>query len=73
MGLLVNGKMDPVSLELKNGTKTIYRKTVINTQSTQRNLIKEVQILCELGVPEWQPESKWASQSFIGPKTNKKP
>jgi hypothetical protein len=34
-------------------------------------IIKEVEILCKLGVLERQPASEWASPSFIIPKKDK--
>jgi hypothetical protein len=40
-------------------------------KSTKKTIIKEVERLCQLGVLERQPASKWALPSFIIPKTDK--
>ncbi len=42
-----------------------------SAQSPQRNIIKEVERLCKLGVLERQPASEWALPSFIIPKKDK--
>ena len=41
------------------------------THTHKETFTKELNRLCELGVLEWQPESEWASPSFIVPKKTK--
>jgi len=67
-GTLGEWETDPVSLELKPGIKPYAGKPYPIPRSQRDTLKKEVQRLCELGVLKWQPESEWASQSFIMPK-----
>ncbi len=38
---------------------------------TEEVIMKKIQRLCVLGVPEWQPSSEWAEPLFIQPKKNK--
>ena len=64
-GTLGEWDTDPVSLELKPDVKPYAGKPYPVPRSHRDTLIKEVQRLCDLGVLKWQPESEWASQSFI--------
>ena len=70
-GTLGEWETDPVSLELKPGIKPYAGKPYPIPRSQRDTLKKEVQRLCDLGVIKWQPESEWASQSFILPKKDK--
>ena len=67
-GTLGEWDTEPVSLELKEGAKPYAGKPYPIPRIHRETLKKEVERLCELGVLKWQPESEWASQSFIVPK-----
>ena len=56
--------------QAEGGCKAISWKAVSNSKSHKETLKKELQRLCELRVLKWQPESDWASPSFIVPKQN---
>jgi hypothetical protein len=60
-----------VSLELKESTKPCHGKTYPVPISCKETTIKELNRLCGLGVLEFQPESEWASPSFITPKKDR--
>ena len=64
------GKWDtkPVLFELKEGAKPYHGRAYPVPHAHKETLKKELNRLCELGVLEWQPESEWASPSFIVPK-----
>ena len=57
----------PVSFELKEGTKSYHGRPFPVPKSHKETTMKELNRLCELGVLEFQPASEWAS-SFIIPK-----
>ncbi len=69
-GTLGNQDTKPVSLKLKEGAKPYHGRQFPTLRAHKETLKKEVQRLCELGVLKWQPESEWASPSFIVPKQN---
>jgi hypothetical protein len=54
-----------MSLELKEGAKPYHGKAYPVPQSRKETTIKELNRLIKLGVLEFQPESEWASPSFI--------
>jgi len=58
----------PVSLKRKEGAKPYHVRPFPTPKVHQSTLRKEVERLCKLGVLKWQPESEWASPSFILPK-----
>ncbi len=61
---------EPISLKLKEGAKPCLCRPFLTPNAHKEMLKTEVQMLCELGVLKWQPESEWASPSFIVPKQN---
>ena len=69
-GTLGDWNTELVSLELKEGAKPYHGRLFPTPKAHVETLKKEVQRLCELGVLKWQPESEWASPSFIVPKQN---
>ena len=62
---LGNWNTEPVSFELKEGTKPYHGRPVPIPKSHKETTMKELNRLCELGVLEFQPASEWASPSFI--------
>ena len=67
-GTLGEWNTEPVHLELKEGAKPFHGRPFPVPKIHKNTLIKELNRLCELGVLEFQPESEWASPSFIIPK-----
>ena len=67
-GTLGDWDTEPVSFELKEGAKPYHGRAYPVPHAHKETLKKELNRLCELGVLEWQPESEWASPSFIVPK-----
>ena len=70
-GTLGDWDTEPVSFELKEGAKPYHGRAYPVPHAHKETLKKELNRLCELGVLEWQPESEWASPSFIVPKKTK--
>ncbi|KAL3784137.1 hypothetical protein HJC23_005795 [Cyclotella cryptica] len=64
-GTLGDWNTEPVSFKLKEGAKPYHGKAYPVPKSRKETTIKELNRLCELGVVEFQPESEWASPSFI--------
>ena len=67
-GTLGDWNTEPVSFELKEGTKPYHGRPFPVPKSRKATTIKELKRLCDLGVLEFQPASEWASPSFIIPK-----
>ena len=67
-GTLDNWNTEPVSFELKEGTKPCHGRPLPIPKSRKETTMKELNRLCELGVLEFQPASEWASPFFIIPK-----
>jgi hypothetical protein len=68
-GTLGDWKLPPVSFELKEGMKPYHgRPYPILHKHKAVVLMKEIKRLCNIGVLEWQPSSRWASPTFIIPK-----
>ena len=57
-GTLGDWNTEPMSLELKEGTKPYHGKAYPVPQSRKETTIKELNRLYRLGVLEFQPESK---------------
>ncbi len=55
---------EPVSFELKDGTKPYHGRTFPILKSHKETTMKELNRLCELGVLEFQPAAEWASPFF---------
>jgi hypothetical protein len=70
-GTLGEWNTEPVHLELKEGAKPFHGRPFRVPKIHKKTLIKELNGLCDLGVLEFQPESEWASPSFIIPKKDK--
>ena len=71
-GTLGDWKTTPVSFELKEGAKPFHARRAFPVPKVYyETLRKEVDRLCEIGVLKRQPESEWASNTFIIPKKNK--
>ena len=64
-GTLGDWNTETVSFELKEGAKPYHGKAYPVPKSRKETTIKELNRLCKLGVVEFQPESEWASPSFI--------
>jgi hypothetical protein len=56
---------------LKEGASPSHGQAFPGTKIYKDNLIKEVERLCKLGVPEQKHTAEWALSSFIIPKINK--
>ncbi|MCP4748108.1 MAG: hypothetical protein GY874_18535, partial [Desulfobacteraceae bacterium] len=67
-GTLRNWQTEPVSFKLKPGTTPFHGKAYPIPHVHLQTLKKEFERLCELGVLEPQPDSEWASPTFIIPK-----
>jgi hypothetical protein len=70
-GTLGDWKTKPVSFQLKEVVSPYHGQAFSVPKVLKKTIIKEVERLCQLGVLERQPASKWASPSFIIPKKNK--
>ncbi len=64
-------KTKPVSFQLKEGVSPYHGRAFPVPKIHKDTIKKEVERLCKLGVLERQPESEWASPSFIIPKKDK--
>ena len=64
-GTLGDWNTELMSFELKEGAKPYHGKAYPVPKSRKETTIKELNRLCDLGVLEFQPESEWASPSFI--------
>jgi hypothetical protein len=67
-GTLGDWKLPPVSFELKEGMKMYQGRPYPVLHKHKALLMKEIKWLCNIGVLEWQPLSRWASLTFIIPK-----
>ena len=67
-GTLGDWKLPPVTFELKEGATLYHGRAYPIPQIHKAVLMKEINRLCEIGVLEWQPSSRWASPTFIIPK-----
>ena len=67
-GTLGDWKTEPVSFDLKEGSKSYNGRAYTITQKHNATVKTEVKRLCKIGVLEWQAASDWASPSFIQPK-----
>jgi hypothetical protein len=64
-GTLGDWKLPPVSFELKEGMKPYHGRPYPIPHKHKAVLIKEIKRLCDIGVLEWQPSSRWALPTFI--------
>jgi hypothetical protein len=71
-GTLGDWKLPPVSFELKEGMKPFYGRPYPILHKHIAILMKEIKRLCNIGVLEWQPSSRWALPTFIIPKKDSK-
>jgi hypothetical protein len=67
-GTLGDWNSTPVSFELKEGMKPYHGRPYPIPHKYKAVLMKEIKWLCDIGVLEWQPSSRWASPTFIIPK-----
>ncbi len=67
-GALGDCKLPPVSFELKEGMQPYHGRPYPIPHKHNAVLMKEIKRLCNIGVLEWQPSSRWASPTFIIPK-----
>ncbi len=67
-GTLGDWKLLPVSFELKEGMKPYHGKPYPIPHKHKVVLMKEIKQLCNIGVLEWQPSSRWVSPTFTIPK-----
>ena len=67
-GTLGDWKLPPVTFELKEGATPYHGRAYPIPQIHKAVLMKEINRLCEIGILEWQPSSRWASPTFIIPK-----
>jgi hypothetical protein len=70
-GTLGDWKTKPVSFQLKERVSPYHGRAFPVLKVHKVTIIKEVEILCQLGVLERQPASEWALPSFIIPKKDK--
>jgi hypothetical protein len=68
VGTLGDWKLPPVSFELKEGMKPYHGRPYPIPHKHKADLIKEIKRLCNIGVLEWQPSSRWVPPIFIIPK-----
>ncbi len=59
-GTLGDWKLPPVSFELKEGMQPYHGRPY--------PIPRKIKWLCDIGVLEWQPSSRWPSPTFIIPK-----
>ncbi len=64
-GTLGDWKLLPVSFELKEGMQPYHGRPYSIPHKHKAVLMKEIKQLCDNGVLEWQPSSRWASPAFI--------
>jgi hypothetical protein len=67
-GTLGDWKLPPVSFELKEDMKPYYGRPYPIPHKHKAILMKKIKRLCNIGVLEWQPSSRWASPTFVIPK-----
>ncbi len=67
-GTLGDWKLPPVSFELKDSMKPYHGGPYPVPHKHKAVLMKEIKRLCNIGVLEWQPSSRWALPTFIIPK-----
>ncbi len=67
-GTLGDWKLPPVSFELKESMKPYHGRPDPIPHKHEAILMKEIKRLCNIGMLEWQPSSRWASPTFIIPK-----
>jgi hypothetical protein len=67
-GTLGDWKLPPVSFELKEGMKPYHGRPYPIPHKHEAILMKEIKWLCNIGVLEWPPSSRWALPTFIIPK-----
>jgi hypothetical protein len=67
-GTLGDWKLPSVSFELKEGMKLYHGRPYPIPHKHKAVLMKEVKRLCNIGVLEWQPSSRWVLPTFIIPK-----
>ncbi len=67
-GTLGDSKLLPLSFELKEGMKPYHGRPCPIPHKQKAILVKEIKQLCDIGVLEWQPSSRWALPTFIIPK-----
>jgi hypothetical protein len=61
-------KLPPGSFELKEGMKPYHGRPYPVPHKHKAVFMKEIKLLCNIGVLEWQPLSRCASPTFIIPK-----
>jgi hypothetical protein len=64
-GTLGDWKLPPVSFELKEGMKLYHGRPYPIPHKLKAKLMKEIKRLCNIGVLEWQPSSRWALPTLI--------
>ncbi len=67
-GKLGDWKLLPVSFELKEGMQPYHGRPYPILHKHKAVLMKKINRLCNIGVLEWQPSSRWVSLTFIVPK-----
>ncbi len=60
--------LPPVCFKLKEGMKPYHGRPYPILHKQNAFLMKENKRLCNIGVLEWQPSSRWALPTFIIPK-----
>jgi hypothetical protein len=66
-GTLGDWKLPHVSFEQKGGMQSYHGRPYPIPHKHKAVLMKEIKRLCDIGVLEWQPPSRWASPTFIIP------
>ncbi len=64
-GTLSDWKLPPASFEVKEGMQPYHGRPYPIPHKHKAVLMKEIKRLCDIGVLEWQPSSRWASPTFI--------
>jgi hypothetical protein len=67
-GTLGDWNVPPISFEPKEGMKPYHGRPYPLPHKHKAVLMKEIKWLCNIGVLEWQPSSRWVLPTFIIPK-----
>ncbi len=67
-GTLSDWNLPPESFELKEGMRPYHGRPYPILHKHKAVLMKEMKLLCNIGMLEWQPSSRWVLPTFIIPK-----
>jgi hypothetical protein len=67
-GTVSDRSLPPLFFDLKEGMKPYHGRPYPILQKHKAVLMKDIKWLCNIGVLDWQPSSRWALPTFIIPK-----